>query len=315
MNKFTMRTGTIKTMGAFADTIKRCVKLSLGENYEVQIQESRKNNDVLLTGILIKEKNARVAPVIHLDGAFEAYKNGSSLVSICNEIIRVYKENNNAGMCDISEIMEYEKIRDKICYRLVNAERNKAMLEETPHVIFHDLAIIFYVEVFQNAETRGTLTVSNEMMKVWKKNALAIVKDAVANTEAMLEGSVVHMMDLLEKLQESLAVNLDFEDFSNIGFKELFPMYVASNKTGVNGAAVMLYTDFLENFADEISNSFYILPSSIHELIFIPAYPDMDIEYFKSMVKEINILSVLPEEVLSDSIYYFDRESGLLIKM
>ena len=39
------------------------------------------------------------------------------------------------------------------------------------------------------------------------------------------------------------------------------------------------------------------------------------IEYFKQMVKEINIMEVAPQEVLSDSVYYFDRGTGLLTMM
>jgi len=314
MNEFTMTTGTLKTMETFAATIKRCVELSLGENYEVQVQETRKNNGVRLTGISIKEKNSNIAPMIYLEGVFESYLKGRSLAAICTDIIRVYKENNDLGVFDVSEIMNYENIKDKVCYRLVNQERNKEFLKGIPHIKFHDLAIIFYVEVFKNTETTGTLTVTNELMEAWKKDAFAIIKDAVKNTEKLLEGVVVHMADLLEELRNKL-----FPDgeavYYDISPREMFPLYVASNKTRANGAAVMLYTNFLEDFADEIGNSFYILPSSIHELIFVPDHPHVDIEYFKEMVKEINILEVAPQEVLSDSVYYFDCETGLLTVM
>lgn len=314
MNEFTMTTGTIRTMETFASTIKRCVELSLGDNYEVQVQENRKNNGVLLTGITIKEKESKVAPMIYLEGAFESYLKGRSLAAICTDVIRVYKENNDIGAFDTSELLDYENIKNKVCYRLINQERNMAFLESVPHIKFHDLAIIFYLEVFKNTETTGTLTVTNDLMNAWKKDAFAIIKDAVKNTEKLLEGVVVHMADLLEELRNKLFPDGEALYF-DISPREMFPLYVATNEKKMNGAAVLLYEHFLEEFADEIGSSFYILPSSIHELIFLPDSPYMDVEYFKEMVKEINILEVAPQEVLSDSVYYFDRETGLLTMM
>ena len=53
---------------------------------------------------------------------------------------------------------------------------------------------------------------------------------------------------------------------------------------------------------------FYILPSSIHEVILVPESFGLEPERMQEMVKEINQTGVAPEEVLSDSVYYFDGE-------
>ena len=78
-------------------------------------------------------------------------------------------------------------------------------------------------------------------------------------------------------------------------------MYVATNEQCSLGAAVMRYPDFREKVRGMIRGDFYILPSSIHEVILVP-------ERMQEMVKEINQTGVAPEEVLSDSVYYFDGE-------
>jgi len=140
MNEFTMTNGTIKTMETFATTIKRCVELSLGDNYEVMVQESRKNNNVVLTGITIKEKGSKIAPLVYLGNAFESYKEGRSLAAICNDIIRVYMENREPVEFDEKDITDYERVKDRICYKLINAERNQSLLKEVPHIVFNDLA-------------------------------------------------------------------------------------------------------------------------------------------------------------------------------
>ena len=48
------------------------------------------------------------------------------------------------------------------------------------------------------------------------------------------------------------------------------PFYVLSNRSGINGAACILYEDVLKNFADGVEKNLIILPSSIHEVL-LPA--------------------------------------------
>ena len=55
------------------------------------------------------------------------------------------------------------------------------------------------------------------------------------------------------------------------------PFYVFSNRSGINGAACILYEDVLKNFADGVEKNLIILPSSIHEVLLLP--DDGDISY------------------------------------
>ena len=84
-------------------------------------------------------------------------------------------------------------------------------------------------------------------------------------------------------------------------------MYVATNYEKLNGASVLLYPNLLRDFAEQIRSDFYILPSSIHEVIFVPESAGMDIEYMKTMVQEINVTQVADEEILSDNVYFYNR--------
>ena len=85
-------------------------------------------------------------------------------------------------------------------------------------------------------------------------------------------------------------------------------MYVATNEQCSLGAAVMRYPDFRKKVRGMIRGDFYILPSSIHEVILVPESFGLEPERMQEMVKEINQTGVAPEEVLSDSVYYFDGE-------
>ena len=96
---------------------------------------------------------------------------------------------------------------------------------------------------------------------------------------------------------------------------DICPMYVATNSKKLNGACVMLYDGLLRSFARKVGKSFYIIPSSIHEVILIPDTLDMDIRYMKAMVKEVNGTEVSPDEVLSDNVYRYDIDTDRIEMM
>ena len=60
---------------------------------------------------------------------------------------------------------------------------------------------------------------------------------------------------------------------------------------------------------------FYILPSSIHEAIFIPASENVDAEELKTMVREVNETQVPKEDFLSNEVYFYNAKEDELQKL
>ena len=102
--------------------------------------------------------------------------------------------------------------------------------------------------------------------------------------------------------------DVTYKTLSDI-IEEEIPLFVMSNGDYMNGASVILYKDVLRDFAKYMEHDLYILPSSIHEVIIL-----LDNEYAKApeelarMVRETNRIVVDREEILSDHVYYYDRE-------
>ena len=92
--------------------------------------------------------------------------------------------------------------------------------------------------------------------------------------------------------------------------KDAAQMYVATNKTKLYGASVLLFSDILEKFAaEQQAKEIVILPSSVHETIFLPQTAkttEEDIECLREMVRTVNMGQLQPEEVLSDNVYVYD---------
>ena len=82
--------------------------------------------------------------------------------------------------------------------------------------------------------------------------------------------------------------------------------YVITNSNGINGASVILYTDILKEIGGFLGEDYYLLPSSIHEMLAIPVSAPMDEKEMHEMVEEVNRSCVVSEEILSDSVYRYD---------
>ena len=61
------------------------------------------------------------------------------------------------------------------------------------------------------------------------------------------------------------------------------------------------------------TDKFYILPSSVHEVIIVSPQIAMNIEALREMVNSVNATEVSPDEVLSYNVYEYSRKNGLKI--
>ena len=84
---------------------------------------------------------------------------------------------------------------------------------------------------------------------------------------------------------------------------------VASVEGNVHGAGVLAYENFMEKASERVGGeSFFILPSSIHELLIVPDNGIMDLRHLESMVREVNATTVDPSEKLTDNVYHYDAK-------
>ena len=286
------------------------------EQYRVRINDVMKNNGVVLSGITMMQDDSNISPTIYLNHLYEAYENGEvTLESIVEEVLDTYEKNKVNRSVDMRFFMNYESIKDRIIFKLIHAERNEELLKDVPHIRYLDLAIVFQCLVSEEMFGNATIMIHNAHLKIWDTTIEEIYRNAIQNTPKLQKYDIKNMRDILCEMMLLEEMEGIGESGQDAYFKELpdsVPMYVLSNKARVQGAACILYPGILKDFAAAIRSDFYILPSSIHEVILLPAQGEEDREALKQMVREVNASQVEREEVLSDSVYYFDREQNEL---
>ena len=298
--------GRVSTVRAFAEVVRNYAEACFGAGVQVFVYETVKNNGVVQTGICIKDGTGDIAPVIYLDGYFEEYCAGKAMDGLCRDILDAYAAGKPFDGFDISSVTDFRRVQGSICFKLVNAERNRELLAGSPHLLFHDLAVVFYIIAGGSfKEGISTIAVKKDIQDMWGVDARTIYAAALRNTGLLLGCSVQSMADVL---REMASEKLDGGCSADASFP--IPMYVASNSYKFNGAAVLLYPGLLEWFADKAAGDFYILPSSIHEVLFLPCSAGFEPDEVRSIVHEVNHAEVLPEDFLSDKIYRYSKAEG-----
>ena len=89
-------------------------------------------------------------------------------------------------------------------------------------------------------------------------------------------------------------------------------MYVLSNKLKNYGAACIAYPYILDMLAGVLKENFYVLPSSVHEVIIVPESSQIRQSELERMVREINETQVPEEEILSNHAYFYYAQEGKL---
>lgn len=108
-----------------------------------------------------------------------------------------------------------------------------------------------------------------------------------------------------------MRTGFSMEQIQTMGLLIPIPMIVVSNKTGHYGASTICDMEILDGLAKDYESNLLIIPSSIHECIVIPTNQlDMDVEEATEIVKTVNTTEVPEEEILSDHVYIFNKETS-----
>lgn len=296
----------------FAEIIKGMLE-QICPSGRVVIHEQAKNNGLKRIGISVREDGCNAAPIVYLEELYQQYLVGKPLTEICHVVTEISRNPERYKYDNISSFADFSVARERICYKLVNAEKNAALLREIPHRLWQDMAVIYYILVSKEPEGISSITIKNGMASLWDVDENTLYETAGRNTPSFFEGKVMPMTEVMEQLSKEI-LDGEAEGVSGMEQEDLLegglPLYIVSNDCRVNGAIAMLYDRVLEKFAEEISGDFYILPSSIHETLFMPALPYVEERELLEMVHEVNAGYVAPEEFLSDNVYRYHAEDG-----
>ena len=281
----------------FVEKVVATLKESLGEAYEIQVTEVVKNNNIHLTGVVITKRPANVSPTIYLNQYYQKYQEEGNFQQTVGEMMALYGQQAKELQLDMSFFTDFTQVKERLYHKLVHYEKNKKMLEDVPHIRWNDLAVVFYYAMEQDVVGRATITIRKEHLAIWKQEEGMLFAIAQENMRRDMPELLVPMKELLEEM-----TGVELEKQYDV------PMYVLTNKEKIFGASVLLYSEKLQELAEKTGKNLLILPSSVHEVLLMPDEEDREYGFYRQMVEEVNTTQVDPEEVLSYSLYCYDRQ-------
>ena len=266
---------------------------------DVRPAEVMKMNDQMMFGLTF-HTGEDPAPTFYLNGVYELHLAGESMDCLMKQLVWAYRD----GMADApvpDEVpdMEFANAKARAGLRLVGMEYNKEYLKTVP---FRDVgngyALICDLQIDASDGGVFSTVVTNGLADDYGYDMDELFEAALENAWRSNSASL-HPASRI----------MDFEEEpERIRDKET--CYVLTTNRERYGAAALFYPGTQAMIAHVLDEDYVAIPSSLHEFIIIRAGQVKDHEHLQRLVLEANSRIVCPEDVLSDTVLRYSRETG-----
>lgn len=298
----------------FLEEVKNNIKDYLPDSFKdatVQLKTVTKNNGIMLDGLTVVKPNRSANPVLYMNEFYEDMQQGLlDFDGVCQRAAEIIAQNQKKFR--IQDILNPEKAKDMITFSVVGAKNNISMLQNTPHRMKDDMAIIYRVVVNQGKDGIGSAIVTEQYAKHLNLNENDLYKIAMENTPKLLPAKMNDLFEEVKKMSAAMMPN-DF-DMAKLDLTDVAPhLYVLTNKENLDGAAAIFYPGVQEEIYKNLKSEYYVIPSSVHETLILPKNGALlGSHELRAMVDDINHTHVAPDEVLTDNVYEYDARSKTL---
>jgi len=268
----------------------------LQQDYEgcnVKYDEIARNNGVFAKAFVGNLPNSNIGVTVYIDNVLERMKTGEMDVLDASEYIaNILRDNLEKNeMKDVVKEIWRNPQKENIQLTVVNYEKNKEIIQNAPHrIVGDDLALVCRYKACPN----GTILISNDVATRLGMTPSEVIENGIKNIETE-DYEITPMASILSELMGT-------DEYENDLTKNV-QMLVVSNQNRVYGAAGSFADISLREQLHEQVGDFYIIPSSIHECIVVPASM-MGVDEVNEMIQAVNETQLEPEEVLADHVYF-----------
>ena len=293
----------------FQETLLKELACRLDPGISLRPTITTKNNDTKLHGLIFEDNTSNKAPVLYLDAFYEKFQDGIPLAAIAEDIVKLSHHAAKIHLPDVNSLFDYRQYQKQILYKFVNLKANQELLKDVPHIPYLDLAIVFYVLLdCRNDGSMATMLIRNKHLELWKKDVQALLSDAHQNTRNIFPAELIPMSEIVS----NIPLDEDGHTISDLDTELQPELYILTNFVKQQGAVCILYEGILNQIWNFLQEDYFIIPSSIHEVMIVRA-SGTAANNLNQMIQEINELAVSPEERLSDHAYFYTREHQKLL--
>lgn len=273
--------------------LKELVEKEMGK--ELGVTTQLKNNGISKTYFYIKELKAsgKPCPNISIDKGIDAILEGVvTIEEAAKMLVQTFEV--------FPRLTEKNVLLESVQFELVNVEKNEEKLKQVPYILFWDMAATFKSFLTEH----HSVPITNKLMEDMGTTVEELAEYARKNIHKT-NFEFASTVDMLIEDMEEHGTKVP-EVIANAMRKEA-PMYVLRGKYPT-GASFLMFPQVFEAFANEKESDLFIIPSSIQELLIVPANcKRADKEYLKETLVGQN-KEIEQDIVLCDHIFKYSRE-------
>lgn len=277
---------------------------------DIECRIITKINDTFRYALIIGEKDGDARPTIYIDSYINSViKSGHDvkwvarcLTEVVEDVCR-YDSASNAGRenTEMLEEITKESIFEKAFFEIVDPVWNKEYLKDKVTLVPEccpDMALIARVQLDDNR----SFVFGEALLKKYEIDKAELLYRAWTNTvhKPMKVGP---LGEVLKEMGEP-----GHEDET----EEMDDTTLVLSYGQFGAAAMACGIQTLHRISVRFDDDLYILPSSIHEILTMPASMVSSSQDLATMVREVNRCNVPREEQLSDSVFLYEREANTI---
>lgn len=274
------------------------------------INEVTKPGDIKLHGLSFHKGEVSAAPVLYLEDYYGMTKEGWPMDMVLKAIAKSYSDINKNVPSFGAPDLEYGKIKNDLRVKLIYAKNNNELLSNLFSVdVGCGYVLTVYVDLGKTLFDGATVAIRKDMVEKYGYDEHRLILDAI-------KGSVEHAPARLTHIEDELfssAIGKEPDDLLSKGPDHLAEgILVLTTSDKYYGAAALYYPGIQDRIAELVHGSYFILPSSVHELLVCPDDGIHNAKDLAEMVRFVNGTEVAKDEQLGNRVLYFDAQAGKL---
>ena len=321
----------------FCDVVKKNMVHYLPPQYqsaEIRIQTNNKINVGDLVGATLTMPGSSIGPIVYLNGYYNdvsrgALSMGEALDRIASQGAQSLEslKRDPVNIINPGKLTTWSLAKENIYPAVIGRTRNESLLRTLPHREMGDLACVYRINLFDPSGADGSVLVTSSVMEGFGVTEEQLYQTAVANTLEKNPPSLHRISDVVdsmrapgglteeqkERLEENNMLDDRNGDQRGIDFSDDIPLLILSTYGMTRGAAVVFIPEVMDKIQQKLPEGFYVLPSSVHEVMILPREMCGSPEQLDEMICAINETEVAPEDQLSDLCHEYDADKKRLV--
>lgn len=249
-----------------------------------------------LNGLIFRATGTVAAPTYYVEDFYHMYKNGASISELSYDIAQnAFHFIHEDPPIALEETAKSFEDAANLRVRLINSSRNAELLDTVPH---RDTGCgLSLIPEVRSGPFRAVVT--RELMKSYGNSEDVIMQIALANTASRDRAVLTDLSEMLMYGQDNCNNLLRVSRTDPL--PEPDSLYVLTNDKFFWGASVLLYPGMTESLCTMLGGDFYVLPSSVHEVLLLPVSMGDPMKLIET-IHEGNSTVVNDEDFLSDDL-------------